>query len=238
MNHISSATHRTDPARPRCTVVLLDVSLSMEQTDWLPSRLEGAVGAFDQLLEVKERQYPDDYVGLVAFSDVAKMRHPLIRIGGNAFSLKAAARGIVTGPSTAITDGLISAYALLSGHSIAEPSPAPVSGIRTPAPSGAMPVLALAGVAMPDPVRQIILLTDGEHNQGPDPVPYALELKRAGVVIDVLGIGTATSLDQTSLREIASPKLDGTPSYSFIGDPEELGDEMRRLAHHHLKPLR
>jgi Ca-activated chloride channel family protein len=213
------------------TVLVLDVSGSMDQADWPPSRLAGAVQAASQLIDVKAAKYPNDQFGVVTFSNVAVVRHPVAPISSSEASLRAALSQISAGGCTALTDGLVMGVKQLSECSV---EIAPPSTGAEGACAGGRP--QCADVAVPT-VRQIVVLTDGQHNEGPDPVPYAQEVKRAGFVVDVVGIGTQADLDQTCLKAIASPKLDGTPRYCFIGDAQELSSKLRELAHHYIQPL-
>jgi len=206
------------------TVLLLDVSGSMEQGDWPPSRLAGAVQAANRLIDVKVSKYPDDQIGIVTFSNIALVRHAVAPVRHNATSLRDSLTQIGTGSCTALTDGLITAVTQLS------------EGLARPVSSSTGVGGACAG-GITEPLRQIIVLTDGEHNEGPDPVPYAMEAKRAGFVFDVVGIGTPAALNQTCLKAIASPRLDGSPRYCFIGDAQELAGKLSELAHHYIQPM-
>lgn len=204
------------------TMILLDVSASMRASDWPPSRLHGAVDAIRQMLALKIREYPDDHVGIVTFSNVAAVHLPLSRVADGAIMPILAADQIKTGPATNITEALeLAETALLKDGGFTK------NHLAVPSVAGP-PVAQL---------RQIVLLTDGQHNEGPKPVPKAQQLKDAGVLIEVIGIGTPSSLDATCLRDIASVDVDGNAAYCFIGDKQELANKMRELAHHHLRPL-
>ena len=230
-NYTQFAEHGCNQSPPSRTVLLLDASSSMELTDWPPSRLAGATEAALALVNVKASKYPDDHVGIVTFSDVVLILHPVAPVRWGENSLRAALTQFRTGPATAMTDGMIMAAKLLTDSPAAtNPSSTGAGGVCAWGPHR-------ANLASPGPMDQIILITDGEHNQGPDPVPYALEAKRAGIVIDVIGIGTPSGLDQTCLKAIASPRLDGAPRYCFIGDAHELCDKLWELAQHQIMPL-
>ena len=195
--------------------ILIDISGSMEQSDWPPSRLHGAMAAVEGLLDTKYFNYPNDWVGLVGFSDTASVLHPLVRIGDGRQSMRQDPALIKLGPSTNITAGLS-----LAGGMLAEA----VDRVIGPQPS----TMSVG--------RHIIIVTDGHHNDGPSPVPVAQELQRNGVVIDVIGIGTRSEIDDTCARALASIRS-GQPSYCFIGDAGGLLVKMTKLAHHHIRPL-
>jgi Mg-chelatase subunit ChlD len=77
--------------------------------------------------------------------------------------------------------------------------------------------------------RQIVLLSDGGHNQGPGPDSVAARL-RAQALIDCVGIGQRSGVDERLLQSIASSNPDGSKRYRWIGDPEELVKHFRDLA--------
>jgi len=75
--------------------------------------------------------------------------------------------------------------------------------------------------------RRILLLTDGH---GGDPREVAAELKRSGVVIDVVGIGgSPDDVAEDVLRGVASV-IDGDVRYRFIKDAASLFAHFRSLA--------
>jgi len=75
--------------------------------------------------------------------------------------------------------------------------------------------------------QRIVLLTDG-HGGRPERV--AAELKRAGVLIDVIGVGgTPAAVNEVCLRAVASV-VDGKSRYRFITNRAELADHFRSIA--------
>ncbi|MFC1780792.1 VWA domain-containing protein [Planctomycetota bacterium] len=81
--------------------------------------------------------------------------------------------------------------------------------------------------------KRIILLTDGEHNAISNPETVADRLKKAGVIIDCIGIGgTPADIDEKLLKKIASRNPDGTIRYCFIGDQQALLRKYETLARH------
>lgn len=77
---------------------------------------------------------------------------------------------------------------------------------------------------------QVIALTDGHHNEGPGPANIAHDLKQLAV-LECVGIGGSPSdVDETLLKEIASPYPDGTKRYRWIGDKEQLVRHFHNLA--------
>jgi len=193
------------------TVFIVDESGSMAELIAGISRLECAKDAFGRLIGVKIRAYPQDVVAVVSFSDSAIIRHAGAVVGTGHQALLKCMEDVQPDQYTAIGLGLSMARRVLFrlvGRN---------AGRRTRS--------------------QVILLTDGENNRSPDPVEIAAELKEDGVWIDAIGIGNGQDLDATCLRTIASTRPDGTPSYQFIDNPEQLRNYLAELAQHYLMPL-
>ena len=77
------------------------------------------------------------------------------------------------------------------------------------------------------------MLTDGEHLGDENPVTIAARLKKAGVIIDCIGIGgSPKDVDEKLLKQIASRNSDGSVRYCFIGDQQELIRKYQSLAQH------
>lgn len=75
--------------------------------------------------------------------------------------------------------------------------------------------------------KRIVLLTDG-HGGRPEPV--AEDLKRRGIIIDVIGIGgSPAAVNEASLRKVASV-IDGDCRYRFIADRASLIEHFRKIA--------
>lgn len=71
--------------------------------------------------------------------------------------------------------------------------------------------------------KVIILLTDGEHNSGPSPIPIALDIKNTEIAIVSVGIGD--SLNEDNLHMIASQ-----PNLYIQSDFEELPEKVGIVA--------
>ena len=77
------------------------------------------------------------------------------------------------------------------------------------------------------------MLTDGEHLGDENPVTIAARLKKAGVIIDCIGIGgSPKDVDEKLLKQIASRNPDRSIRYCFIGDQQELIRKYQSLAQH------
>lgn len=77
---------------------------------------------------------------------------------------------------------------------------------------------------------QVVLLTDGVHNDGPSPTSVASKLRRKAI-LEIVGIGgTPEDVDEDLLRAMASARGDETKRYRFIGDQAGLVDHFENLA--------
>ncbi len=133
---------------------------------------------------------------------------------------------------TSVANGILAALNLLATrnsqptpHLYTDRTPAPPAAGATPAPLSAGP----AGIRTP---AAILLLTDGENNEDPDPLEAAQLAADRGVRIYTVGIGSAagttlevngfvvhTRLDEETLQQIAR-LTEG--EYLNAGDEEEL----------------
>ncbi len=195
----------TLPGQQGTVILTIDTSGSMAADDLKPSRMEAAKAAARAFVE---RQPPGVQIGVVSFSDnafmvqapttnqdavIAAINRPMPQRG------TAIGRGILTSLS-AIAEGSGEAPPNLNSNDPFQPArPTP-----TPMPKG-MHAPAI-----------IVLLTDGENNQWPDPLDSAQNAVDRGVRIYTVGVGSAagtilhiggrsilTRLDEYTLREIA-----------------------------------
>jgi uncharacterized protein YegL len=81
-----------------------------------------------------------------------------------------------------------------------------------------------------DGLKQVVLITDGEHNSGPSPRGISSRLRQVAVV-ECIGIGgTPQDVDEELLRYIASAYPDGSKRYRWIGDKQRLVEHFHNLA--------
>jgi Ca-activated chloride channel family protein len=203
------------------TVVLaFDVSGSMAATDMDPTRMEASKAAARQFVS---RQPESILIGVVAFSDAGFS--VLVPTDDQAAVLAAIDR---LGPErgTSIARGIVSSLT-----AIAASERDPEAGYytnRSPDPDPLPPVVS-PGTYAP---AAIVLLTDGENNQQPDPLVAAQAAAERGVRIFPVGLGTEAGttievegfrvhsrLDEPSLRQIAA-LTNGT--YYAASDPDQL----------------
>jgi Ca-activated chloride channel family protein len=203
------------------TVILaFDVSGSMAADDLKPTRMEAAKAAAREFVA---RQPPSILTGVVAFSD-------------SGFSIQAPTS------DQAVVLAAINRLAPERGTSIARGIQ---SSISTIAAAEADPAAGYYTSRSPDPAPEptrlpkgtysssvIVLLTDGENNQLPDPLAAAAQAADFGIRIYTVGIGSAagttldvegfkvhSQLDEPMLRQI-SETTDGT--YFAAQDPKAL----------------
>jgi Ca-activated chloride channel family protein len=187
------------------TVVLaFDVSGSMAATDLTPTRIDAAKAAAKAFVSAQ----PEGVViGVVAFSDSGISVQ--VPTSDTATILQAIDR-LAPERGTSLGQGILTS---LDSIVIAEQGPATdYYTNRSPAPSG-QPLQRL-DKSTP---AEIVLLSDGENNEQPDPVMAAQTAADQGVHIDTVGIGSPsgttvdiggfkihTQLNEDLLKQIAS----------------------------------
>jgi Ca-activated chloride channel family protein len=231
-------------ARPQATVsvpkiegtviLTFDVSGSMVADDLQPTRMEAAKAAAKQFVE---KQPTGISIGVVAFSDGGiSVQAPT----DNRDETLATIERLVPRRGTSIGNGILVALntiAVEAGDPPILKSSGPSSTVD-PSTSNPSPVPAPQGWY---PSAAIVLLTDGENNQSPDPAAAADLAADLGVRVYTVGIGSAagtnievegftvhTSLDEQMLQYIASAT--GGVYYN-AGDEDQL-----RKIYNDLKP--
>lgn len=203
-------------ARPQGTVALpreegtvilaFDVSGSMAATDLSPSRMAAAKAAAKDFVE---RQPPSIAIGVVAFSDAGlTVQQPT----NDQAAVIAAIQRLAPQKGTAVGEGILASLDAIAAaaagpnvdyYSNQSPAPSP-SPSPTPVPSGTHAPAV------------IVLLSDGENNERPDPMAAAQAAADRGVRVYTVGLGSAagttldlngyrvhTQLDAATLQQIA-----------------------------------
>jgi hypothetical protein len=209
------------------TVILIDCSPSMEETDWKPSRLAAAQEATRVLIEEKCRQCPEDYVGIVSFGGLATTEHVLVPVGANATSLIRCLQRIEIKSATDIDAGLKEASALLKGSARVMKG----GGMRGLVESLFLIRPSVAAQPVTCDLKHIICLSDGAPTEGNAELCASL-IKKDGVLIDCIGIASRDNVDEKVLKAVASLDKQGRPRYRFIGDEDALVKEFRKMANH------
>jgi len=200
-------------ARPQTTVTLprvegtvilaFDVSGSMAATDLKPTRMEAArVAARDFV----QRMPTSVQIGIVAFSDTSfSVQKPT----NDQDAILASINRLTPQRGTSLGRGIQASLGTIA--SLNDQGPLLYSN-RTPSPTPT-PTPVPKGTYSP---AVIVLLTDGENNEAPDPIAAAQAAADRGVRIYTVGIGSAagtslhingftvfTQLDEAALQQIA-----------------------------------
>jgi Ca-activated chloride channel family protein len=185
------------------TVILaFDVSGSMAGDDLKPTRLEAAKAAAEDFVQ---RQPPSVQIGVVSFSEGGLAIQAPTNDQGQvlaAINRLSVQRGTSVGSgiqaSLKVIDTVLNPPLTLSDRGLT-PTPSP-----TPVPKGTHTSAV------------IVMLTDGENNEAPDPLQAAQQAADRGVRIYTVGIGSAAGatlhidgftvqsrLDEATLQQIA-----------------------------------
>ncbi len=189
------------------TVILaFDVSGSMAATDLKPTRMEAAKAAARAFVE---RQPLTVQIGVVGFSDSGFANQAPTN---DRASVLAAINRLKPLRGTSVANGIIASL-----NTVAQASEE--GGFPSSNNSGIQPTLTPTPTPVPKgylaPVV-VILLSDGENNESPDPMAAAQAAANQGIRVYTVGIGTAagtvlhingfsvfTQLDEATLQQIA-----------------------------------
>ncbi len=195
------------PQEQGMVVLAFDVSASMAATDLQPTRMEAAKAAAKDFVA---REPSGVTIGVVAFSDSGvSVQTPT----ADQSTVISAIDRLTPQRGTSLAQGIIDSLKVIA---VAEAGPYannyytnPSAG-ASPTPS---PTPVPAGTHAP---ASIVLLSDGENNESPDPIAAAQTAADQGVRIYTIGVGSAagttvtvsgfqehTQLDQATLESIA-----------------------------------
>lgn len=216
-------------ARPQATVnvpriegtvmLTVDVSGSMAADDLKPTRMEAAKAAARQFVE---NQPSGISIGVVVFSDGGISVQPPT---DNREETLDTINRLVPRRATSIGNGILVALNAI----VVNAGDPPILNPNTPSSEPVAPEQAPQGWY---PSAVILLLTDGENTEEPDPIMAAYLAAELGVRVYTVGIGTAagttietegftvhTSLDEQLLQFIAA---ETGGMYYNAGNEEEL----------------
>jgi len=196
-------TQVTLPSQEGTVILTMDVSGSMRADDLKPNRIEAAKSAARSFVE---KQPSGVRVGVVSFSDNAFLVQAPT---DDREAVLAAINRLTPQRGTAIGRALLTSVDAIFEEANAE---------------GGQPSSASDPTPTPTPVPQgvyepaiIVLLTDGESNQGPRPLDVVDQVAARGVRVYTVGVGTAegtvlhiqgrsirTRLDEEMLKRVAS----------------------------------
>ncbi len=231
MKYLNFANNVSDNNRPEILISLIDLSPSMDYRDYKPSRKAGALNANKELLKVKLQQSPNDQMGIIGFARKAKLLNPPVKISSGFEDLLMALNNPMDSFGTNFNDAL----KLASDYLFNKQRPFSKKSLM----SRMLSELFIEnedeydqnGSDNDNVLRRIIMLTDGEYNQGGCPITTASKLKKSGVIIDCIGIGgSPDDVDEATLKQIASRNPDGSIRYCFIGDQQQLIQKYQTLA--------
>lgn len=186
---------------PHDTILVLDVSGSMSRKDCVPSRLEASRKAAEAFTRRRAALSLGDRVAIVAFNNHGRVVLPLTEVL-RLDEIMQRLSSLKTAGGTDMAEGLKTANSLFAQDVARHPTLARY--------------------------RRILLLTDG---RGGKPLPWAIHLKSAGVLIEVIGVGGNTSeVDERLLRQVASTDVTGLVHYWFFNNTENLVAHYEDLA--------
>ena len=231
MKYLEFANSVPSNAASETLMTLIDLSPSMDLTDWKPTRKAGAITANKELIKIKLKSHPADRMGVIGFGGTAKILHAPVCISEGLQDLQRALIDPHAPCGTNFTAALNLAERCLSGK-IDRPESNFFS--RMMSEIFIEPEKHKMSSGKDDnSLKRIIMLTDGEHNQGGCPSTVASRLKATGVIIDCIGIGgSPADVDEELLKRIASKNPDGSIRYCFIGDQQQLLRKYQTLAQH------
>ena len=211
------------PRQEGTVILAFDVSASMAATDLQPTRIAAAKAAAKDFVA---KQPTSIDIGVVAFSDSGiQVQQPT----NDQASVISAIDRLTPERGTSVAEGILASLKVIAVaeagpyannyYSNASPAPTPTP-TTTPVPAGTHAPAA------------IVLLSDGENNESPDPMAAAQAAANQGVRIYTVGLGSAagstvtvngfqlhTQLDEATLQQI-SQVTDGT--YYNATDAQQL----------------
>ena len=200
------------PSDEGTVVLAIDISGSMRARDITPTRIDAAKEAARAFVQ---KQPPHVRIGIVAFSSTADLvQSPTT----DRDQILASVDRLRTQYGTAVGSALlVSLNTIFEGQDIFGPDPNVdpqiTPSLVTPDPSNTPPPPVPPGSYKS---AVIVLMTDGESNQGPDPLDVASRAADLGVRVYTVGVGTPkgtvlgiegfsfwTRLDEDTLKKIS-----------------------------------
>jgi Ca-activated chloride channel family protein len=189
------------PAEEGTVVLTMDVSGSMRADDLKPNRIEAAKEAARSFVE---KQPTGVQIGVVSFSDNAFLVQAPT---SDRDAVIAAINRLTPQRGTAIGRGLLTSLDAIFEDANAEGAQQTLDPTPTPTP-------VPKGVYEP---AVIVLLSDGESNQGPRPLEVVDQVAARGVRVYTIGVGSVegtilrvggrairTRLDEETLKQVAA----------------------------------
>jgi Ca-activated chloride channel family protein len=205
------------PSSEGTVILAFDVSGSMAADDLKPTRMEAAKAAAQDFVQ---RQPATVLIGVVAFSDSGiAVQAPTKERD----AILAAINRLTPERGTSLANGIFASLNTIAASAGVTHYYSNVTPMPTPTPTPVPQGIYTSGV--------IVLLTDGENNENPDPLAAARAAADRGVRIYTVGIGSAaganlhvngftvhTSLDEAMLQQISD--LTGGAYYKAESAPD------------------
>jgi len=175
MKYLNFANHDQSNTQPETLFTLIDLSPSMDDDDWKPSRKAGAISANKELIKLKQKSHPQDCVGIIGFSSSATLLHPPVCLNKGSGSLKRALNRNIDSLGTNFTSALELAERHLCGRSSENFFTKALAKIFCEEDTSPKVPTRSNGS------QRIIMLTDGEHTHFSSPLKVASRLKNAEI---------------------------------------------------------
>jgi Ca-activated chloride channel homolog len=167
-------------------ILAFDVSGSMAAEDFKPTRIGAAKAAAQDFIK---KQPLSVQIGVVAFSDSGfSVQAPT----NDQTAILSAIDRLAPQRGTSLGQGIISSLKTIDAANSEQPLPEHYSTIPTPAEPTPTPTPLPQGTYTS---AAIILLSDGENNENPDPLVVARQAADRGVRIYTVGIGSPEGID-------------------------------------------
>ena len=105
----------TDDNAPRDTAIVIDVSGSMSECDYPPSRLDGGIQAGMAYAKTRVKKHPGDRIAVISFSDEAQVVRPLTPVTDGK-AIRSALRQLTIEGGTDLAKGLGAAARLFENE--------------------------------------------------------------------------------------------------------------------------
>ncbi len=173
------------PRQAGTIILAFDVSGSMAAKDVDPTRMDAAKTAAQDFVQ---HQPPTVQIGVVAFSDNSFMVQPPTN---DQAAVLAAINRLTPQRGTSLAHGILASLEAIAASTEPQPDEIYSDLLLTPTPT---PTPVPRGIHTP---AVIVLLTDGENNEPPNPLEAAQTAADRGVRLYPVGLGspTGTTLD-------------------------------------------
>jgi len=199
-NRLAMSALLSDATVPNDTICVNDTSWSMSWKDCKPSRLEASKMAVKKFISKRASLSATDRVAVVSFDSEAHIVLPFTDIS-NLASIRSAITNLETEGGTNIAKGLKAAARLFANDEMEN-----FAARR---------------------LKRILLLTDG---CGGNPIRISRALKDADILLQVIGCGSRSSVNEELLRRVATTDTKGFTHYWFVNNTKDLIEHYENMA--------